>query len=131
MIAERSDVFTGRFYSRLFEIDPNTARLFSGVDMAAQQWKLAHTLGVVVQALDDLDALLPAVSALGKRHTRYGVGQQHFEPVGAALLQAFADTLGTRFTSDVRAAWTEAYTLVAEEMKRALVGDGKPRLRLT
>lgn len=130
MIAERADVFTARFYSRLFEIDSDAARLFSGVDMGAQQWKLAHTLGVVVQALDDLDTLLPAVTALGERHTRYGVERRHFEPVGAALLQAFADTLGRRFTSEARAAWTGAYSLVSDTMQRALISDGKPPLRL-
>ena len=130
MIAERADVFTARFYSRLFEIDPAAARLFSGVEMGAQQWKLAQTLGVVVQALDDLDTLLPAVMALGERHTRYGVERRHFEPVGTALLQAFTDTLGRRFTGQARAAWTAAYSLVSEEMQRALVSDGKPPLRL-
>ena len=130
MIAQRADVFTARFYSRLFEIDADAARLFSGVEMGAQQWKLAQTLGVVVQALDDLDTLLPAVMALGERHTRYGVQRRHFEPVGTALLQAFVDTLGGRFTGQARAAWTAAYSLVSEEMQRALISDGKPPLRL-
>ena len=74
--------------------------------MTVQQWKLAQTLGVVVQALDDLDTLLPAVAALGRRHTRYGVLPHHFDSVGAALLQAFVDTLGHRFTPAVRAAWS-------------------------
>src|SRR5262249_21454600 len=108
-IAERADVFTARFYDRLFSIDDSAARLFTGVEMTVQQWKLAQTLGVVVQALDDLDTLLPAVAALGTRHTRYGVQPHHFESVGRALLQAFGDTLGDGFTADARAAWTEAY----------------------
>jgi len=65
MIAERADAFTARFYHHLFLIDAGAAQLFNGVDMTIQRWKLAQTLGVVVQALDDLDALLPAVAALG------------------------------------------------------------------
>jgi nitric oxide dioxygenase len=130
LIAERAGVFTARFYSRLFEIDADVAQLFTGVDMRAQNWKLAQTLGVVVQALDNLDVLLPAVAALGKRHTQYGVVPAHFEPVGAALLHAFSDTLGKRFTPEARAAWTQAYALVADEMQRALAGDRKPPLRL-
>jgi len=130
MIAERADVFTARFYSHLFEIDPSAARLFTGVNMMAQEWKLAHTLGVVVQALDDLDTLLPALATLGQRHARYGVEQAHFETVGAALLQAFADTLRERFTTQARAAWTEAYSLVSAEMRRALERSSPPRLRL-
>ena len=129
MIAERADAFTARFYDHLFVIDPGAAQLFTGVDMVAQEWKLAHTLGVVVQALDDLDTLLPSVAALGRRHTRYGVERHHFESVGTALLKAIADTLGNRFTSQVRAAWTQAYSLVSAEMQRAL-DDAPPPLRI-
>lgn len=129
-IAERADVFTARFYERLFSIDDSAARLFSGVEMTAQQWKLAQTLGVVVQALDDLDTLLPAVAALGTRHTRYGVQPHHFESVGRALLQAFGDTLGDGFTADARTAWTEAYALIASVMQRALIRAGESPIHL-
>ena len=131
MIAERAGVFTARFYSHLFEIDPGAARLFNGVNMVAQEWKLAHTLGVVVQALDDVDALLPALAALGSRHARYGVEHAHFESVGVALLRAFSDTLHGRFTPEAREAWTEAYALVSSEMRRALAAAGSsPALRV-
>lgn len=129
MVAERADEFTARFYDHLFVIDASAARLFTGVDMTVQQWKLAQTLGVVVQALDDLDTLLPAVAALGRRHTRHGVLPHHFDSVGAALLQAFDDTLGMRFTPAVRAAWTQAYDLVAAEMQKGL-GNAPPPLRV-
>jgi hemoglobin-like flavoprotein len=130
MIAERADAFTARFYDHLFVIDAGAAQLFNGVDMSIQQWKLAQTLGVVVQALDDLDALLPAVAALGRRHTRYGVLHHHFDSVGAALIQAFVDTLGQQFTPTVRAAWVHAYSLVATEMQKGL-GSAPPPLRMT
>ena len=129
-IAERADVFTARFYDHLFKIDGSAARLFTGVEMTAQQWKLAQTLGVVVQALDDLDTLLPAVASLGKRHVQYGVQPRHFDTVGVALLLAFADTLGNGFTPPIRTAWTEAYALVASVMQRALIESAPPPLRL-
>jgi len=128
MIAERAEVFTARFYDHLLTNDTGAAQLFTGVDMSVQQWKLAQTLGVIVQALDDLDTLLPAVAALGRRHTRYGVMHRHFESVGAALLEAFVDTLGPRFTPAIRAAWTNAYSLIAAEMQKAL-DDAPPPLR--
>ena len=129
MIAERSDAFSARFYDHLFVIDAGAAQLFNGVDMTIQRWKLAQTLGVVVQALDDLDTLLPAVAALGRRHTRYGVLHHHFDSVGAALLQAFVDTLGQQFTPTVRAAWVRAYSLVATEMQKGL-GSAPPPVRM-
>lgn len=120
-IAERSDDLSGRFYDHLFAIDPNAARLFAHVDMNAQRQKLVRTLAIIVNALDDIDHLLPSLAALGKRHTNYGVEHRHFESVGEALLQAFADTLGAEFTPAMRIAWTEAYALIASVMKRALV----------
>ena len=120
-IAERADVLTGHFYDHLFDIDQSAARLFIGVDMAAQRVKLAQTLTVVVKALDDVDRLLPAVAALGKRHAHYGVEEHHFDSVGEALIHAIADTLGDDFTADVRSAWTVAYALLASVMKRALL----------
>jgi len=119
-IAERADVLTRYFYEHLFAIDDNAARLFAHVDMGAQRVKLAQTLGVVVNALDDVDRLLPVVAALGKRHSHYGVEERHFDSVGEALLWAISDTLGPAFTPELHAAWTVAYALIASVMKRAL-----------
>ena len=119
-LAERRDELTTRFYERLFDIDGGAAQLFTGVDMAAQRAKLAQTLAVVVHGLNDIDRLLPAVAALGKRHSNYGVQAHHFDSVGEALLDAFAETLGDEFTPELRAAWAEAYDLLASVMKTAM-----------
>ena len=129
MIAERADAFTARFYAHLFVIDAGAAQLFNGVDMTIQRWKLAQTLGVVVQALDDLDALLPAVAALGRRHTRYGVLHHHFDSVGAALLQAFVDTLGQRLHAAGARRVGARLSLVAAEMQKGLE-NAPPTLRI-
>jgi len=126
-IAGRADTLTARFYDRLFEIDPTAAALFAGVDMTAQRGKLARSLAVVVHALDNPDTLLPALGALGKRHTQYGVEHHHFDSVGSALLAALEDTLGTAFTPELRDGWATAYALVAAVMRRALTrGEGTP-----
>ena len=120
-IAERADVLSSHFYDHLFNLDESAARLFIGVDMAAQRVKLVHMLGGIVNALDDVDRLLPAVAALGKRHAHYGVEEHHFDSVGEALIHAIEDTLGDDFTAEVRSAWTVAYALLASVMKRALL----------
>ena len=119
-VAAAADELTARFYDRLFEIDHGAARLFTGVDMAAQRKKLAQTLAVVVNGLRDIDRLIPAVSALGRRHAGYGVADRHFDSVGQALLDACTDTLGDAFTPELRAAWADAYGLLASVMKRAM-----------
>lgn len=120
-IAASADALTATFYARLFEIDEGAAKLFAHVDMGAQRKKLAQTLAVVVHALDDPDSLLPAVAALGKRHTHYGVEPHHFDSVGEALLTALGTTLGASYNQQIHDAWADAYALLAAVMKRALV----------
>ncbi|HEY8438274.1 MAG TPA: globin family protein [Candidatus Limnocylindrales bacterium] len=107
------------FYGRLFELDPALKSLFSRTDMAAQGKVLMQTLTVVVKTLDKIDALLPAVEALGRRHAGYGVNPADFDTVGAALLWTLEQGLGAAFTPDVRDAWSLAYTTLATVMINA------------
>jgi len=113
-------ILATNFYAHLFAIDSGIARMFGGVDMATQKKRLAQSLAVVVASLDDLDSLLPALSALGKRHVNYGVQSRHFDAVGDALLWALRDVLGEGFTPAVHAAWADAYAVVASVMRRPL-----------
>ena len=119
-LSSRADDLTKFFYACLFDIDDGAANLFAHVDMTAQRKKLAQSLAVVVHALDNPDSLLPAISALGKRHTHYGVEQHHFDSVGEALLTAIGATMGAAHTQHIHDAWAAAYALVAAVMKRAI-----------
>jgi hemoglobin-like flavoprotein len=103
------------FYGRLFEIAPDVKPLFQG-DLAEQGRKLMATLAIVVNGLSDLESILPAASALAKKHVSYGVRAEHYAPVGAALLWTLERGLGDDWTSDLGAAWTDAYTLLSEYM---------------
>jgi nitric oxide dioxygenase len=103
------------FYGRLFETAPAPKPLFQG-DMAEQGRKLMVTLGVVVNGLADLESVLPAASALAKRHVYYGVTAADYKPVGAALPWTLEQGLGERWTPQLAVAWTEAYTLLSDFM---------------
>jgi len=103
------------FYGRLFEIAPALKPLFRG-DMTEQGHKLMATLGVVVNGLANLESLLPAVSALAKRHVDYGVEAADYQPVGAALLWTLERGLGERWTPQLATAWTEAYAVLSSFM---------------
>ena len=103
------------FYGRLFEIAPALKPLFRG-DMTEQGRKLMATLSVVVTGLANLESLLPVASALAKRHAGYGVKVADYQPVGAALLWALERGLGEQWTPQLAAAWTEAYTILANFM---------------
>src|SRR5271154_5817858 len=114
-VAPISEQAAALFYGRLFEIAPQVRPLFRG-DMIEQGRKLMATLAVVVNGLNNLEAILPAASALAKRHVNYGVKAADYVPVGAALLWTLEKGLGAQWTPEVKAAWTEAYTVLADFM---------------
>jgi len=118
-----ADTAAGLFYGRLFELDPAIERLFRRTDMAAQRKILMQTLTVVVKSLDKLEQLVPAVQALGRRHAGYGVREAHYATVGEALLWPLEQGLGASFTPPVRAAWAEAYGILASVMIAAAATD--------
>jgi hemoglobin-like flavoprotein len=107
------------FYNRLFEIDPSTEALFRKTNMPDQRKKLVQTLTVALQGLDNLDALVPVVESLGRRHRGYGVTAEHYESVGAALLWTLEQGLGKAWTPEAAAAWMQLYGLLSAIMRRA------------
>ena len=113
-----ADVAAGLFYQRLFILDPSLRPMFRG-DMKEQGKKLMDMIRTVVVNLRTLDRIVPGIQALGARHSGYGVRDEHYETVGAALLWTLGQGLGEAFTDDVRDAWTAAYTLLATTMKEA------------
>ena len=118
-VAPIADAAARLFYDRLFEIDPTTRPLFNAANLAEQRRKLIQALTVVVRGLDHLETLVPSLADLGRRHARYGVMGGHYETVGAALLWTLEQGLGSRWTPDVKAAWSDAYALLADVMRAA------------
>jgi hemoglobin-like flavoprotein len=105
----------GLFYDRLFAIYPSTRPLFRG-DMKSQGAKLMAAIGAVVKSLDRIETMLDDLRALARRHDRYGVREEHYASVGAALLWTLEQGLGLDFTPDVRKAWASAYGLLSSVM---------------
>ena len=120
-----SDQAAALFYGRLFELDPSLRGMFRG-DMVEQGRKLMQMLAVVVKGLDRLPTLMPAVEALGRRHAGYGVRDEHYATVAAALLWTLEQGLGPAFTADAREAWTLAYVTLATAMQRAAAETARP-----
>jgi len=114
-VAPISEQAAELFYGRLFEIAPAVKPLFRG-DMKEQGRKLMATLAVVVKGLDNLEAILPAASALAKKHVSYGVKAADYAPVGAALLWTLERGLGASWTPELAAAWGSAYGVLSEFM---------------
>jgi nitric oxide dioxygenase len=117
-VAPISEDAAAIFYTSLFETHPDLKSLFNG-DMKEQGRKLMATIAVVVNSLDRLVDVLPAVQSLAVRHAGYGVKSRDYDAVGDALIWTLTTGLGERFTDQHKAAWAEVYTNLANIMRAA------------
>ena len=104
------------FYGRLFELDPSVKSMFK-TDMTEQGKKLMKTINIAVEALDDVEPLVPTLKEMGAAHAGYGVKDKDYNTVGAALLWTLEQGLGDAFTDEVKNAWGAAYEVLANTMK--------------
>jgi hemoglobin-like flavoprotein len=107
-VAPISETAAVLFYDRLFEIAPQVRAMFPA-DMTEQRKKLMAMLAAVVNGLANLESILPAASALAKRHVAYGAKAEHYPVVGSALLWTLEKGLGEAWTPELADAWTAAY----------------------
>ena len=126
MVSRFAPTAASLFYSRLFEIAPETQALFryapGSPGMAQQGAKLMQALGLAVASLDNAEQLTSVLEALARRHVAYGVEPGHYDLVGAALLWTLEQGLGSAFTDEVRSAWATLYAELAATMVRAAYG---------
>ena len=115
-VAPDRDHVAAIFYDRLFKLDASLQSLFT-TDLAEQGRKLMAMLGLIVRSLDHVGGLVPVLEAMGERHHSYGVRNDPYDTVGAALLWTLETGLGAAFTAHVRESWTTAYRLVSDTMK--------------
>jgi len=118
MAAAAEGWLAGVFYARRFGIAPRF-RGMCPLGMTNQQTTLGQTLAAAVANLDKLEDIKGYIADLGVRHVDYGVKDEDYDVVGAALIHALSDTLESNFTPSVEAAWIEVYGLVAGAMKSA------------
>lgn len=103
------------FYTRLFQIAPDTEVLFEK-DLTAQGRKLVATLSFIIDNLDDPDSLLPAAGDLARRHVGYNVKASQYAVVGQALIETLRDLLGEQFDRRTEEAWTSTYQALSQHM---------------
>jgi hemoglobin-like flavoprotein len=115
-VAPIQDAAADLFYGRLFAISPQLRELFPA-DLRDQKRKLMQMIATAVSGLNNLDKLVPAVKALGARHSGYGVTAAHYGIVGEALVWTLEHGLGEGFTPEVRSAWAKVYSVLAATMQ--------------
>jgi NAD(P)H-flavin reductase/hemoglobin-like flavoprotein len=125
LVEPRADELGRRFYAVLFARAPQVRAMFPA-NMEVQRSRLLRALVHVVQMVDRPDDLVPFLEQLGRDHRKFGVLAEHYDAVGAALLEALAELAGPAWTDEVRTAWTAAYQLVAGAMRAAAAADPGP-----
>jgi len=103
------------FYARLFETHPDLRSMFAQ-DIEPQAKKLVQMLALVVNSLHKLDAILPAVQELARRHKTYGVVEAHYPMVGETLIWTLEQGLDDAFTPQVEHAWVTAFDALSSVM---------------
>lgn len=106
----------GLFYNKLFEVMPEVKPMFSRAPIPEQSKKLLGMLSYIVSKLDKLEEILDEVAKLAKRHTTYGVKDEHYSAVGIALLWTLEQGLGVYWNEELEQAWTEVFTTLANAM---------------
>ena len=116
MVVPIADTAAELFYGRLFELEPSYREMFKS-DMTEQGKKLMKTINIAVEALDDVEPLIPTLKQMGADHAGYGVVDRDYNVVGAALLWTLEKGLGEAFTDEVKNAWGAVYEVLANTMK--------------
>jgi hemoglobin-like flavoprotein len=112
------------FYERLFATAPALQPLFkSSIEEQAQ--KLIDTLALVIGNLKNPTGLAGMLERLGRRHSGYGVKDEHYAIVGEALVWSLQKILGADFTPPLRDAWIALYTTAADPMKQSTVAQAQ------
>jgi len=87
--------------------------------MELQRDRLLKAIIALVTHYDRPDQLMPALTAMGRNHVRYGVQLDHFVAVGNALIVTLRRFAGPAWTADYEGAWLRAYTFAAGTMMQA------------
>lgn len=114
-LKEHGVEITKVFYENLFKDHPEVAPMF---DMHKQRTgeqpkALAMAILAAAENIDNLQAILPAVDSIGRKHVATKVKPEHYPIVGAGVLKAIKIVLGDAATEEVLEAWGKAYQEIA------------------
>jgi len=125
LVEEDQDKVAGHFYARVFLSYPNLRDLFP-VQMDVQRSRLLGAIVTAVQTLGDPDKFDAYLRALGRDHRKFHVEPEHYEAVGAALIEAMRTYAGEHWVVEYDQAWADAYAVIAEKMLAGAEADPNP-----
>ena len=112
----------GIFFAQLFVREPSLRSVFRG-DLRAHGVALFDGVASIVDSLDRLYPIVPALEWLAVQSARRGVGERHYAAITEAMLAAFRDGLGDALTPEHEQAWRVAADQVSAVMVGALESE--------
>lgn len=112
-----ADEVVAKFYEFLWTDYPESKALFEKVSMEDQKKALIGSLVFIVDHLEETEKVVKYLEDMGARHVNYGVETAHYGWVGSTLLKTFAHFFGEKWTPELKAQWTEAYTIISTTMQ--------------
>ncbi len=106
---------TEQMYKTLFKQYPECQDLF--IAAKNQPAKLAQTIILFIQEIDDLNGLKKKLAFIAQRHTQAQVKAIHYPMVADALILAMKQVLGEElFSEAIATAWTNGFIFLASEL---------------
>jgi NAD(P)H-flavin reductase/hemoglobin-like flavoprotein len=125
LVEEHQEVLAGYFYARIFLKNPEMRAMFP----MALEVKRARLLGAIVtaiQAVDDPDRFDEYLRSLGRDHRKFQVLPEHFDVVGAALIESLRSFASDQWCYEYDQAWRDAYVVIAQKMLAGAEADCNP-----
>ena len=119
-----ADRATAHFYAVLFLRHPELRALFPA-SMDVQRDRLFRALLAAGQAADNPAALGDYLDRLARGHRKYGVLDEHYGPVGEALLAALERYCGRFWDQPTEIAWRRIYRAISEVMMASTADDAR------
>ena len=96
------------FYDHFFRHAPHLRDMFRDDDIGGQGMRFMSTLAVIIDNLENPEKIADRYADLGQSHRAMGVRAEFFEPMGEALIDTLAESLGEKFDDETRNAWRSA-----------------------
>jgi len=106
---------TEHFYQRLFRFNPELKNIFnmSNQQSGRQQFALFNAIAAYAKNIENPAVLQAAIERIAHKHTSLFVQPEHYDIVGHHLLETLQELAPDAFTPEIKAAWAEAYGLLA------------------
>jgi NAD(P)H-flavin reductase/hemoglobin-like flavoprotein len=124
LVEEQQDRLASYFYARIFLSYPQLRDLFP-IQMDVQRARLLGAIVTAVQTVDDPERFDEYLQALGRDHRKFHVSPEHYDAVGAALMESLRTFGGQEWSVEYDQAWSDAYAVIARKMITGADNDSR------